>query len=293
MKTIVQFSFIFFLFNLITACTPEAIDIDVPQAPSRPVVASQYYFDTLTQQSVLVIALTNSISVSKDGKPTIDTVNLTVDEKYVIKNARLKLTTPRETYTFTEVESGIYYAFNVMLNTGDYCVIEALDENKKSIFKSSSWVGNETDFKDLFISKNGAHHYVNYTITDNVSSKDFYLVNYLTKQKQDNPDYTNPNYIAKRLTEQTLNFDLYTDADFKNGVLEKSVKLSNLEIDSIGIAISSISEGYYAFLKAQKRYGLLVNQLKGEVINFPSNIQGGLGYFHLSQPKAHILFINN
>ncbi|TAE81504.1 MAG: hypothetical protein EAY81_09705, partial [Bacteroidetes bacterium] len=98
-----------------------------------------------------------------------------------------------------------------------------------------------------------------------------------------------PKFIAKKLTEQKLDFDLFTDADFVGNKLSVTKKLPPSDFDTIAVAITEISQGYYDFLTVQKRYGKLINQLRGEALNFPTNVMGGLGYFNINQPQLYIL----
>lgn len=287
-------TFIFlFLTSIMASCTPEPLDIIIPQTETKPVVATQYYYDTLTQQSALVVTLTKTLSATSANKPRIDSSGFIIDESYLIPNAIVELSTSMGTITLEEVSPGIYYAFNIELQDNEHCTVSAKNAAGETIVSAGSEVMHEIDFTSIIISGTSPNRFIHYSISDDPATANWYLVNYLTKQKQDTANYNDPKYIAKRLTEQRLDFDLYTDQDFKNGTLQVSRKLENLQYDTIAIAISNINKGYYDFLLAQKRYGLLVNQLKGEVINFPTNVNGGMGYFHLSRPKVRILDVHD
>jgi hypothetical protein len=63
------------------------------------------------------------------------------------------------------------------------------------------------------------------------------------------------------------------------------------DLDTMAVAITEISQGYFEFLTVQKRYGKLINQIRGEAITFPSNINRGIGYFNVNQPQVSILKI--
>lgn len=282
-----------FAISILAACTPEPLDIDIPQAEIKPVVATQYYFDTITQQSALIVTLTKTLSATTSNRPKIDSNGFIVDQDYLITNAIVELSTSTGTITLEEVSPGFYYAFNIELLDNEHCKVNATNANGEAIVSAETEVMTEVDFASLFLSGPPSNRFLNYTITDDQSTPNWYLVNYLTKQQKDTVNYNDPKYIARRLTEQKLDFDLFTDSDFKNGTINVSRKLENLQYDTIAVAISNINKGYYDFLLTQKRYGLLVNQLKGEVINFPTNVKGGLGYFHLSRPKLRVLDVND
>ncbi|MES2690647.1 MAG: DUF4249 family protein [Bacteroidota bacterium] len=287
-------SIIFLLtISLLAACTPEPLDIDIRQAETKPVVATQYYFDTITQQSALIVTLTKTLTATTGNRPQIDSNGFIVDQDYLVANAIVELSTSTGTITLEEVSPGFYYAFNVELLDHEHCRVNASNTNGETIVSAETEVMAEVDFTSLSLSGPSSDRFINYTLTDNPGTPNWYLVNYLTKQQKDTANYNDPKYIARRLTEQKLDFDLFTDSDFKNGTMSVSRKLENLQYDTIAIAVSNINKGYYDFLLTQKRYGLLVNQLKGEVINFPTNIKGGLGYFQLSRPKLRVLDVND
>lgn len=288
MKNLV-YSMVLMMVVIATSCTPEPLDIDVPQAPVKTVLASQFYYDSITEQNAIVFTLSKSMSALDGRRPTIDSNGMIIDHDLFITGAQITVTLGNEVYPCQEGEKGMYYAFNVVLNNYSTCKVEAKDAQGKLLLNSTTIAMPEKNFTTVNITKEQQNKYLNYTLTDNPNEQNWYLVNYFTKQKQDSGSYSDPKYIARRLTEQKLDFDLYTDTDFKNGTLQVKRFLGDTGFDTVAVAVSSITSGYHAFLTAQKKYGLLINQIKGEVINFPTNINNGLGYFTVHQPKLTIL----
>lgn len=277
---------------MLTSCTPEPLDIDVPQAPQKPVLAAQFYFDTITQQSAIVVALSKTMSALDGRRPGIDSNGFILAPDLLINGAQITMVSRGEEITFTEGEPGFYYAMNVGLVDYASCYIKALDGTGNVLVEANTYALPEKKFNDLKVVKERSGRYVVYTLEDNLQEQNWYVVNYFTKQKQDSGSYSDPRYVARRLTEQKLDFDLYTDKDFTNGTLTAKRLLGQAGFDTIGVAVSSISEGYYQFLLTQKRYGMLINQIKGEVINFPTNVQGGYGYYSMHKPKLTLLVTN-
>ncbi len=271
------------------ACTPEPLDIDVPQAPVKTVLASQFYYDSVTAQNAIVFTLSKSMSALDGRRPTIDSNGFIIDYDLLITGAQVTVTLGNDVYTCQEGEKGMYYAFNVVLNNYSTCKVEAKDSEGNVLVNSTTIAMPEKHFTTVNLITEQQNKYLTYTLNDNPNEQNWYLVNYFTKQKQDTGSYSDPKYIARRLTEQKLDFDLYTDADFKNGTLQVKRFLGTIGFDTIAVAVSSITSGYHSFLAAQKKYGLLVNQIKGEVINFPTNVNNGLGYFTVHQPQLTIL----
>ena len=49
--------------------------------------------------------------------------------------------------------------------------------------------------------------------------------------------------------------------------------------DVLIVTISSISEGYYNYLEAEERAGNLISSFISEPVSYPTNVDGGYGYF--------------
>lgn len=286
MKAII---YIVFATVMLASCTPEPLDIDIPQAPQKPVLAAQFYFDTITQQSAIVVALSKTMSALDGRKPSIDSNGFIIDADLLISDAQVTMLAGGEEILFTEGEPGFYYALNVSLADFASCSIKALDASGNVLVEAGTYSLPEKQFRSVELLHERNSRYVKYTLDDNLNEQNWYVVNYFTKQKQDSGSYSDPRYVARRLTEQKLDFDLYTDKDFTNGTLTVKRLLGQTGFDTIGVAVSNISEGYYQFLLTQKRYGMLINQMKGEVINFPTNITGGYGYYSMHKPKLTLL----
>lgn len=283
---------LFIAFLGIISCTPPPLDVNLPLLTAKPVVAVQFGYDSVTEQSVVLITLSRSLS-AKDGKiPTVDSSGNVIGREDMIEHAEMNLTVGGIQYPCTEVESGIYAAFNVIMNGNEWCTISARDASGQKLMNAVTQSTTPVRFNQVWLNRSGNVNVIHYELQDNPATRDWYVVNYLVKQKQDSTRrYTDPVYIAKRLTEQRLDFDLFSDKDFQSNRLQITRTVDDPEADTIGIALSHIDEGFFNFLTAQKRQGLLVNQLRSEVINFPTNIEGGYGYFSMHSPKLEVLVV--
>jgi hypothetical protein len=285
--------FLFLLLVIVVvSCTPQPLDIDIPEAPSKPVMASQFIYDSNSNQSVFTITLTRTLSVTKDRAPVIDSNGINVDENLFIQGAKVTLQTTGGTYELNEAELGVYIAINVGFQPGEVCKIEAKDAEGNTIVESKTIAMPVKVFSSVGIVKREDKHILEYTLEDNPSTSNWYVVNYFTREQKDSVGrYNDPKFIARQLTEQKLDFELYTDADFVNGIVKASKKLPPTDLDTMAVAVSEITKGYFDFLTVQKRYGKLINQLRGEALSFPTNVSGGLGYFNINQPQLYILEI--
>lgn len=276
----------------LASCTPEPLPIEVPQAASKPVVATQYYYDSITQQAVFAVTLTRTIPATVAQRPRLDSNGFTVDERYLITGADVELTTSGGRIPLAEGSPGFYYTTDPPVHDHEFATVEARNNEGVLLIRAVAEMMPQMEFTSVNITGKDQELYLNYTLTDNPETPNWYLVNYFVKQEQDSSgNYTDPKYIARRLTEQKLDFDLFTDQDFTNGKLTATRKLERLQADTIAVSVSNITQGYHDFLRVQKRYGLLVNQVRGEVINFPSNVTGGMGYFNLNRPFVKVLAV--
>ena len=83
------------------------------------------------------------------------------------------------------------------------------------------------------------------------------------------------------------------DNSFSNNIYSTSKKLDEATYrDSIAVILSHVTKGYFEFLNAFKKSGALINQLTGEPINYPTNVNNGYGYFNAYFPTTRIYDLN-
>lgn len=82
---------------------------------------------------------------------------------------------------------------------------------------------------------------------------------------------------------------LISSDSFKNGKYTLQKELPYIHgTDTLVVMVSEIEDGYRKFLETQLRSSNWINQLMGEVINYPSNVKNGMGYFTLHRPRVFI-----
>ena len=72
------------------------------------------------------------------------------------------------------------------------------------------------------------------------------------------------------------------------GELTQQYTLKLSPRDTLIVQVARIDEGYFKYLQTYKRTGYLINQLTGEPINLPTNIQTGYGYFAIYKPHRYV-----
>lgn len=284
-----NFKYIFIIFAIAVSlvnCTPDPIDIDVQPAQERLVIASQ-----VLPNSIMVIGLTRSFSpLDPDGHA--DTLQNDFLDRILVADAIVTVTHPSGTDTLYMLTPGIYASVNVLLvDYGSYTVhakdpSTGLEVTATTELLPGVSFDSVQPFKQLV--DGDTVPFIHYELTDYGAAADYYVVCFYRKS-QDTSAFDLNNYF-NRGSNQLNRFDLITDQDFnENGKLVRNTQLSSVSnTDTIAVTVSHITKGYYEFLSAYKRSSSLFNQLSGEPINYPTNVEGGYGYFNTHFPEVRI-----
>lgn len=285
-----KISYCFLVSLFLFSCKPEAIELDVPQAPEKIAVASQQ-----VEGGLLVVTLSRTFSALSAKKPNLLDSNMTLPEELLVRGATVQLIRGGEEITLREVSSGVYATEE--LTQFDYYsyTLKVVDAEKKQTVSAQTTMLPKVQFDEVNVIRNPEKendYLIHYRFQDLPGIANWYVVNYYTKDNRndslpDNP--ANVDYIAKRMLEQRLDYDLICEADIQGGQYSMTKRFTNNKLDTFAVALSNISQGYYEFLKAQKKHNTLVNQIRGEVVNLPTNISNGYGYFNLHTPHVKVI----
>jgi len=84
--------------------------------------------------------------------------------------------------------------------------------------------------------------------------------------------------------------ELFDDRKIDGKTISKDLTINHVDpTDSLVVTLSNISEGYYSFLKSRERSGNLISEITNEPINYPSNVNNGLGYFNTHYPAIRFI----
>jgi Domain of unknown function (DUF4249) len=282
---------LFGILYLISSCRPKPIDIDVPPAERKLVVTSQ-----IIPNSFMVVGLSRTFSALESGGHQ-DTLQDSFLDSVLVENAIVTVTHPAGTDTLYMAAPGIYISLTILLqNYGTY-TIRAKDLTTGEEVTAVTELLPRENFDSiqpyLHISGNDSIPYVHYELTDYSTGEDYYVFSYYRKS-QDTSAFDVNSYFSQG-TNQLAGFDLITDADFdQNGKMVRNRELPTVyPTDTIACTISHITKGYYEFLTAYKRSSSLFNQLSGEPINYPTNVDNGYGYFATHFPDIRIFALED
>ena len=281
---------ILFLLAALSSCRPDPIDIDVKPAAEKLVIASQ-----VLPNSIMVVGLTRSFSPLDPGGNE-DTLQNDFLDRILVPDAIVTVTHPSGTDTLYMLTPGIYASLNVLLVDYGTYTIHAKDPATGEEVSATTellprvYFDSIQPYKQLIAGD--SIPFVHFEMTDYGAASDYYVVCYYRKS-QDTSAFDLNNYFS-RGTNELNSFDLITDTDFdQSGKISRNTQLIDTSpTDTIAVTVSHITKGYYEFLSAYKRSSSLFNQLSGEPINYPTNVQGGYGYFNTHFPDIRLFDLN-
>lgn len=291
-------SIILFLLSsiLLGSCTPDPLDIDIPQPPQKLALSSQIIPVTeSTPTEMFAVVLTKSFGALEKKDIGVSSGGLNFPQELLVQDAVVWLVSGNERILMRSISNGVYAL--EQLPGSDYSTydIEVNNYAGELMVTAQTQRLPKAKFSECNINFQPAEntYLLRYTFSDLPGEQNWYVVSYYTKDSQRDTipadERANIDYIAKRMLEQPLDFDLVSESDMISGIYSSEKKVKPESADSVVVSLSNITKGYYDFLAARKRAGTLMNQLKGEVVNLPTNIKGGYGYFNMSNPDYRVL----
>lgn len=272
------------------ACIPDTIDIDVTPADPQLCVASM-----VLGNNGIVIGLTRSYS-PLESSPDEDTLSNDLVAQILVSGATVTISYGNQTDTLYEITPGIYSNLLTPIIEGETYTLRAHDPLMNLDIWAATIMRPEVALDTVYprIQRNPTDTlvYFHIKLTDNTAAENYYVVNFIKKVQGDSVFDINSIFAAGS-NEVLTEFELYDDRAFDNGVIEKDIHVwSAGQTDTVAVSVSEISKGYYEFLTAMKRSSSVFNQLTGEPITYPTNVNGGYGYFTMHRTNADVFDLN-
>jgi Domain of unknown function (DUF4249) len=272
------------------SCVPDPIDIDVKPADPKLCISS-----VVLGNNGIVIGLTRSYSPLQQS-PDSDTLGQELVDQILVSGATVTISYGNQLDTLIEVSPGIYTNLFTTITEGMTYTVRASDSYLNEEVWAATIMQPEAIFDTVYpyIDRTTTDSLVHFKFTmyDNIATQNFYVVNFIKKVQGDSTFDINSVFAAGS-NEVLTEFELYDDQAFTNGVLNKDVIVFSAEqTDTVAVTVSEISQGYYEFLTAMKRSSSIFNQLTGEPITYPSNVEGGFGYFTMHRVRSTLFDLN-
>lgn len=264
----------------LTGCLPEPLAVDnIPQLEPKIVVSTQ-----ITSDQSVAILLTKSVgaleaSDDSDPQELLNQIGLNDATVVIYHNDQL--------YPLTLVESGLYLSTDIPLEPGDLYRLVVHSASLGTVTSSTRAMEPvQFEFVEAEIYDNGFDTLaeVSYSFNDLIG-ENYYMFNvqHLTRDVE---------------PEDLLNPDSYTSlmeaSPPRDGLLHSfrhrvAARRDFMPGDTIGVFLSNISKPYYDFMQLRLDSRFNFADFLGEPANYPSNIDGGLGFFNLYIPDVRIL----
>jgi hypothetical protein len=264
----------------LAGCLPEPLAVDnIPQLKPKIVVSTQ-----ITSDQSIAILLTKSVGAldaSDDSDPAV------LLDQIALNDATVVIYHNDEFYPLALVESGLYMSTDVPLEPGELYRLIVNSASLGTVTSSTRAMEPvQFEFIEATIYDNGYDTLaeVSYSFND-LPGKNFYMFNVQHVTREVEP-------------EDLLNPDIYTNLMEANpaqdGLLHSyrhrvAARRDFMPGDTIGVFLSNISKPYYDFMQLRLDSRFNFADFLGEPANYPSNIDGGLGFFNLYIPDVRIL----
>lgn len=293
---------------LAIGCTPEPIDLEIPQAESKPVVGNQ-----IVPDRGMLLVLTRSFSALSDGTQggfTEDDLN-----SYLITDAVVTVDFNNRSVDLPELQPGLYFSLDVLQEEGVTYTLNVNDKNNKQTISASTTVlppvaiqngsakidPRPTGEKNLNLNFNfndpvGANFYMfNVYINPRIPNEEVGVTpgfgSDIGGRKGGAPqsDFSGFGNVFSDYSETWL----FTDEGLDGSNISKDITIFDLNVttqDTIFYTLSNISEDYYTFLQSRERSNNTI-PFVGEPATLPTNVEGGYGYFSMHYPVPYFLNI--
>ena len=263
------------VFLSLSSCLPEPLDVSgVPAVKKEIVVASQ----VLPNGGVLVL-LTKTMGAldASDSSDPEDLLN-----EIAVNDATVILSGPNGTDTLRFYENGIYAGYDISFAEGETYDLY-IESQSLGAASASTTLKAQIPFKDveteLYNNYDDTLTYVSYSFVD-PPQKNWYMISVQEIELEDlSENIIDPPGYTLLLLDSAFNGEPYSGQfvvyprDYDPG-------------DTIAVTLSNISEEYYEFMQMRMDNRFSFIEFIGEPINYPSNIEGGRGYFNMYIPDV-------
>ncbi len=279
--TVKAFTYLYILVaTLLLSCLPEPLPVDdIPKLETKIVVSSQ-----IIPNTGLVVFVSKSIGALDAGD---DSDPESLIEQIAISDALVTLSVNETLDTLENLGNGLYG--NIILdwqNNVDYTltVNTALLGSVSAVARIPDFISFDEVSATIFDNGFDSLAQITYQLTD-PPGENYYMINVQRfRSSQELSSLVNPRIFTK----------LFDDREFDGEEKNETFNVLFQEFsegDSIAVSMANISKAYYDFLKVRSDNRFSFVEFAGEPINYPSNVQGGYGFFNLHTPDVRVFIL--
>ncbi len=264
-------------------CLPKPLPIEVDQVEPQIVVSSQ-----VIPNQVMVITLSRSFSALEQGQDS-DSLSEEFLNQLLVENATVTISYEGVTDTLFDLPDvpGVYASVSTPQYDHVAYTLSAYDPQTGSTVSSTEEMLPFVGFDSVAAvrgSSNGFDYIdVSYSFTDPPGSN-WYMVNYYAEPEENIQfDPLSPDQNIANFTQ------LLNDKTFGTFEFSDTYRIYDWDSTNVYVSISNISENYYNYLALRSKSENFFTDLVKEPINYPTNIENGLGYFTTHHPDVRFI----
>ena len=271
-----------FILTLILSCRPKPIDVELDEYEPEIVVASQVVPDY-----IMMVGLTRSFTVLSNAGYEGEGDSATFAD-LLIDSALVTIESESGIDTLFMISPGLFASLNELENPGGAYHLKVVDHYMNKTATATSIMQKnvplDTVIPSFNIEEGDTTINIDLTFTDVLDESNFYVLSVYSRNS--NKGGLDVNTFFDNGSNNIEYQELIEDKNKDGETFERSFNLESVSTnDSLLILLSNISEGYYHFLKSRERSGNLLSEITNEPVNYPSNVNNGLGYFNTHYPS--------
>ncbi len=269
------------LFFLIS-CRPKPIDIKLDLYEPDIVVASQ-----IVPNYVMMVGLTRSFTVLSNAGYNSEGDAETFSN-LLIDSALVTVMSESGIDTLYMLSPGLFASVNELEKTGGSYHLRVVDYDLNKVAEATSTMQENVPLNEvvpsLHIEKGDTTIDIDLNFKDISNQTNFYVLSVYSRNY--NKVGLDVNAFFKNGSNNIEYQELIDDKGQNGNMIERSFNLSSISPDdSLMVLLSNISEGYFRFLESRDRSGNPLSEITKEPVNYPSNVNNGLGYFNTHYPS--------
>tara|TARA_B100001173_G_C15998847_1_gene552503 strand:- start:197 stop:1069 length:873 start_codon:yes stop_codon:yes gene_type:complete len=274
--------FTIIVLNVFLSCRPQPLDIQLDRYEPDIVVASQ-----IVPNYVMMVGLTRSFTVLSnagyDSEGDAQTFsNLLIDSALVTVMSESGID------TLYMLSPGLFASVNELEETGGSYYLRVVDYDLNKVVEATSTMKENVPLNkvvpSLHIEEGDTTIDIYLKFKDIPNQSNFYVLSVYSRNS--NKGGLDVNAFFKNGSNNIEYQELIDDKDQNGDMIERSFNLSSISTDdSLMVLLSNISEGYFSFLESRERSGNPLSEITNEPVNYPSNVNRGLGYFNTHYPS--------
>jgi hypothetical protein len=238
-------------------------------------------------RNFMVVQVSKSFS-SLTGKSDSLSMDSTFLQSLIIDHALVQISGNGQTETLKRVGPGLYLSRKTLKQFGQHYSLYVKDSVSGLECTAATELLPAVQFDSVKPAINRTAKdttvILEFELTDPGAERNFFMITYAGASRKNVLPWQGISSI-KPIEEQLI---LFSDDKFTNGHYSAKEKLDISASDTLAVALSQISEPYYHYLELYRKSHSLMNQLTGEPINLPGNIQNGYGFFSAHNPTVQV-----